>query len=215
MAGVCVAQVWAQAPAQNSVNDWKVIAGVRVGPLTAAAVKADVPRLFPQASVKDDELELEEGMVLPATWVSRENQAESLAIVWSGKTADAHPKQVFLCRGFRRVACRWQVQGVGGVIGTGTKLLDLEAMNGKPFVIHGFGFGYGGSVESWEGGKLDRLDCNHSLSIAIDGERKDGELAMAMTDDETNSFSGNKTVPTTTSALRKLCLLYTSDAADE
>lgn len=214
VAGVC----FAQTPASVQSNDWTIVPGVRVGPLTAAAVRADMAKLFPQASVKDDELELEEGMVFPATWVSREKQSESLAIVWTGKDAGAHPKQVFPCRGFRPVACKWQVQAAGGRIGSGTKLTALEALNSKPFTIHGFGFGYGGNVESWDGGKLDQADCNHTVAVAIDGERRQGDFTIALTDEDINSFSGNKSVPTTTPALRKLdpavtSILFTFPAA--
>jgi hypothetical protein len=187
------------------VNDWMVVPGVRVGPITAATVRADLQRLFPTATVADSELELDEGMVFPSTMVARETQAESLAIIWQGKGADAHPKEIFLCRGRRRVACKWHAAGVGGEIIPGMKLLDLEVMNGKPFTIHGFGWGYGSNVESWDGGAIDKVDCHHSLSIAIDGERgRDGELTLKLTDEETNSFSGNQSVPTTTPALRKL-----------
>jgi hypothetical protein len=187
------------------VNDWLVVPGVRVGPITATTVRADMKRLFPQSTVAEDELELDEGMVFPATMVARETQTESLAIVWTGKAADAHPKQVFMCRGRRRVACNWHAVGVGGDIAPGVKLLDLETMNGKPFTIHGFGWGYGGNVESWDGGRMEKLDCHRSLSIALDGERgRDGEFTTQLTDDEKISFSGNRSVSTTTPALRKL-----------
>lgn len=194
----------ALATGQSVPTDFTVVPGVRVGPVTASTVRADIKGLFPKASVAEDELELDEGMVFPATWVARENPAESLAIIWTGKAADAHPKQVFLCRGRRRTACKWHATGVGGDIATGMKLSELETMNGKPFTIHGFGWGYGGAVETWDGGALDKVDCHHSLSIALDGERKDGEFTVPLTEDEVVSFSGNRSVPSSTPALRKL-----------
>ncbi|HYA18069.1 MAG TPA: hypothetical protein VEF06_11415, partial [Bryobacteraceae bacterium] len=143
----------------GQANDFLLVPGVRVGPLTASAVKADVERLFPGATVKDDELELEEGVVLEATYVNREKRPESLAIVWTGKTPDSHPKQVFLCRGRGRGECRWHAAAPGGNITVGVKLLDLEKINGNPFTIHGFGYGYGGNIESWDGGKIGKFDC--------------------------------------------------------
>jgi hypothetical protein len=185
----------------QQANDWLLVPGVRVGPLTAKAVRADVDKLFPGSTVKDDELELDEGFVLPATFVNREKRAESLAIVWK----DGHPKDVYLCRGRGRAECKWHAAPAGGTIGVGTKLLDLEALNGGGFTIHGFGWGYGGSVESWDGGKLDRFDCNGSLTIGVDGERsRDGEFTMKITSEERDTFSGNRSIPTSTPALRKL-----------
>src|ERR1700691_5637255 len=86
---------------QNPANDWLIVPGVRVGPVTAATVRGDLQRLFPKDTVSDQELELDEGMVFPATMVARGTPSESLAIVWTGAGADAHPKQVFVCRGRR------------------------------------------------------------------------------------------------------------------
>jgi len=131
-------------------------------------------------------------MVFPATMVARGTPSESLAIVWTGKQADAHPKQVFVCRGRRRGVCKYHAPVAGGDIAVGTKLSDLEALNGKPFTMQGFGFGYGGSVLSWDDGKLGKIDCHSSLSLAIDGERDRG------------TFTGNRPVSTSTPALRKL-----------
>jgi len=194
-----------QLAGQGTVNDWLIVPGARVGLVTAKTVRADLPKLFPQATVEDQELELDEGMVFPATMVNRAKQSESLAIVWTGKAADAHPKQVFVCRGRRRGACQYHAPVAGGDIATGTKLSDLETLNGKPFTIQGFGWGYGGSVISWDDGKLQKVDCNSSLSLAIDGERnRDGDLTMDLTEAERGTFTGNRPVPSDTPSLRKL-----------
>ena len=76
--------------AQN--NDWRIVPGERIGPVTAATTRADLPRLFPGAPAKDDEIELAEGVLEPAT------QIADLSIVWSAKERDAHPARVFICR---------------------------------------------------------------------------------------------------------------------
>src|SRR5271166_2376187 len=91
LALLCLSQMAGQGP----VNDWLIVPGVRVGPVTARTVRGDLQRLFPQSTVGEGELELDEGMVFPATMVARGTPAESLAIVWTGPGADAHPKQVF------------------------------------------------------------------------------------------------------------------------
>ncbi|HWE51614.1 MAG TPA: hypothetical protein VG273_17610 [Bryobacteraceae bacterium] len=201
LALLCLSPVVGQGPA----NDWTIVPGVRVGPVTTATVKSDLARLFPGAAVADQELELDEGMVFPATMVARGTPSESLAIVWTGKDADAHPKQIFVCRGRRRGACKYHAPVPGGDIAVGTKLTELEALNGKDFTIQGFGFGYGGSVLSWDNGKLGKLDCHQSLSLAIDGERdRDGDLAGGLSEQDRGTFTGNRPVSTTTPALRKL-----------
>lgn len=199
-------QMAGQGPSSSGqANDWLIVPGVRVGPVTAGTVRGDLPRLFPGAAVADQELELDEGMVFPATMVARGTPSESLAIVWTGPGADAHPKQVFVCRGRRRGVCRYHAPVPGGDIAVGSRLSDLEALNGKAFTIQGFGFGYGGSVLSWDDGKLEKVDCNSTLSLAIDGERdRDGDLTMNLSEQERGTFTGSRPVSTTTPALRKL-----------
>jgi hypothetical protein len=191
--------------ATAQTNDWLLVPGVRVGPVTAKTVRADVARLFPGASVQEDALELEEGFVLPATFVAREKRAESLAIVWTGKTAEAHPKQVFLCRGRGRAECKWHAVAPGGTIAVGVTMLDLEKINGGGFTVHGFGYGYGGNVESWDGGAIGKFDCNNSLSVGVDGARnREGEFTVAVTSEEKQSFSGNRSIASSNAGLRKL-----------
>lgn len=185
----------------GTANDFLVVPGVRVGPITAKTVRTDLKGLFPAATIDEQELELDEGMVFPATMVDKGNQSQSLAIVWTGKTADAHPKQVYLCRGRRRGECKWHTADIS----TGKTLLDLEAVNGGPFTIQGFGWGYGGSVISWDNGKLAKADCHSSISVAIDGARnRDGDLTMDLSEADRGTFTGNRPIESTTPALRKL-----------
>src|SRR6266700_7288576 len=113
--------------APQSNNDWTLVPGVRAGPITAGTMRDDLARLFPTGAVEDDEIELDEGMLQPATFVYRRDSSETLAISWNGKGPQAHPKQIFVCHGLRRGPCRWQISGG---IRIGTRLTELEAMNG-------------------------------------------------------------------------------------
>ena len=111
-----------------------LVPGVRVGPITAGAVRGDLGRLFPKGAVEDDEIELDEGMLQPATFVYRKDPSQTLAISWNGKGPQAHPKQIFVCHGLRRGPCRWHA---AGGIAIGTRLSELETMNGGPFTRFG------------------------------------------------------------------------------
>lgn len=180
----------------QTANDWRIVPGERVGPVTAATSRADLPRLFPGAAAKDDEIELAEGVLEPAT------QIADLAIVWSGKSADAHPARIFICRGRRRSSCQWQT---ADGITLGAHLDRLEQLNGRPFSVSGFGFDYGGNVLSWNGGRLARLDCGPRLILTLDGERgRDGRLTIELTPDERHSITGDKPVPSDAPAMRKV-----------
>jgi hypothetical protein len=200
LAGVWSVSMWGQSP--PAANDWVIVPGVRVGPITATSVPEDLRRLFPADTVEDDEIELDEGMLQPATLVFKKTPSEALAISWNGKGPQAHPKQIYICFGRRRGPCRWQSSGG---IKVGTRLSELTAMNGKPFTVSGFGWNYGGNVLSWEGGALAKLDCNGRLVVTLDGERvRAGEYAVKLTAEEVRSFSGDRPIPTSNAALEKL-----------
>jgi len=183
-------------------NDWTIVPGSRVGPITASTVREDLTRLFPRDAVADDEIELDEGMLQPATFVFRGDPSRTLAISWDGKGPQAHPKQVFVCHGLRRGACVWQVSGG---IRMGIRLNELEALNGGPFTISGFGFNYGGNVRSWDGGKLAALDCGARVVLTLDGEHSGaGRYTVAMTSEETHAVRGDRPIGSSTPAMRKL-----------
>jgi len=186
--------------AQN--HDWLIVPGERAGPITAQTVRADLPRSFASAAIEEDAIELDEGVVEPATLVSKDVPSESLAILWTGKGADAHPKQIFLCRGRRRGPCKWHTDSG---ITDGTRLSELETLNGKPFTAWGFGMNYGGNVQSWDGGKLETLECGGRLTLTLDGDReRGGTLTVPLTSEERHSITGDKPVPSSTPALRKV-----------
>jgi hypothetical protein len=192
------AALWGAGPGL----DWVIVPGERVGPITAKTVRADLPGLFGVAPIEDDAIELDEGLVQPATLISKDAPSESLAVVWDGKGAEAHPKQIFLCRGRRREPCKWHM---ANGIADGTPLSRLEALNGKPFTVSGFGMNYGGNVQAWDGGKLEALECGGRLTLTLDGERQPGgALTVALTPEERHSITGDKPVPSSAPGMRKV-----------
>ncbi len=187
---------------QPAAGDSLLVPGVRVGPVTAATTRADLERLFPNQPVQDDEIELEEGILQPATYINRGQPSRALAIVWDSKGPGGHPKRIFICQGLRRGTCEWHTPDG---ISFGTRLNKLEAMNGKPFVVSGFGFGYGGNVLSWEGGRLAALDCGGKLVLTLDGEHSGpAHYAVEMTPEELHAVRGDRPIPSSTPAMQKL-----------
>ncbi|MGH9557915.1 MAG: hypothetical protein ACRD30_01655 [Bryobacteraceae bacterium] len=183
--------------AAASPADWTVVPGVRVGPITASTVRADLDRAFPEGAVENGEIELDEGVVQQGTFVYRKNSSQTLAISWN---PDGHPKQIFVCFGLRRGECQWAVPPG---IKMGMHLNQIEALNGKPFSISGFGFDYGGNVLSWNGGKLESLDCNGRVVLTLDAQRSDGQFVPALTQQELRAIIGHP-VSSAEPAMRKL-----------
>src|SRR5258707_5699156 len=112
-----------------AADDWTIVPGLRVGPITASTTREDLRRSFPTDAVQDDEIELDEGMLQKATLVYRGDPSKMLAISWND---EHHPKQVFVYFGRRRGPCRWELQNG---IKVGTRLAELEKLNGGPLTI--------------------------------------------------------------------------------
>lgn len=183
-------------------QDWNIVPGKRVGPITAKTSRDDLARLFPGSKIADDEMELDEGMLTPATFVYKGEPSRQLAIVWNGKSAEAHPKEIFICFERRSGPCDWQASNG---IRIGTRLHDLEAKNGRPFTVAGFGWNYGGNVTSWDGGSLSKWDAIGSLVFTLDADRlPNGRYAVPLSLEESHSVQGDHPVSSGAPAMRKL-----------
>ena len=93
----------------QSLPDRVIVPGQRVGPIAAGTVRADLTRLFPGAAIEDDEIELDEGLVQPATLVNKNNPSGSLPSCGTAKEQ-------------RRIRNRFSFAGDGaGDLATGTR----------------------------------------------------------------------------------------------
>jgi hypothetical protein len=176
--GQAAAQAAAQTPGQAAtdtvaqVNDWKIVPGERVGPITRASTLASLQQQFGAANVREQAILGAEGAELPGAIVYPDTPERRLAIVWG--TADGnptgnpalHPEDVEVC--YKQEpggACQWKTaQGIT----LGTSLVQLERLNGHLFHVAGFGWDYGGMVLSWDGGRLETLKAGLSLELQPD-----------------------------------------------
>jgi hypothetical protein len=51
-------------------------------------------------------------------------------------------------------ASRWNLSGIT----IGSSLAEVQKVNGKPFLVNGFDWDYGGFVADWKGGALGRME---------------------------------------------------------
>lgn len=149
--------LWAAAavrPASDG-NDWLIVPGKRIGPITAKTTRADLVRLFGEKNVEDSDIVVSDGGREPGTVVFGGEPDAVLGILWTSDNADATVSGVVVCYGSGAPEhCRWHtVEGISFA----TTLKALERLNGRKFKLNGFDWGYGGLITSWEGGRLERL----------------------------------------------------------
>jgi hypothetical protein len=153
MAGLLLS--FAALESAGDSNDWLIVPGKRIGPITPRTSRADLVRFFGDKNVEDSEVVVSDGGREPGTLVFAAEPDATLAVLWADDNPDLGVLSVVVCYGSKQPdKCRWHT---AEAIGFGTTLKALEHLNGRKFKLNGFDWGSGGLVTSWEGGRLERL----------------------------------------------------------
>ena len=132
------------------VLDWRIVPGVRVGPLTATASAADLIASYGAENVRDEPYPLGEGESEPGTVIFPDDPAKRVLILWS----DLEKKTMPLAARIDTAGSQWKTaEGLS----VGSTLKRVEELNGKPFLLYGFGWDYGGQLVDSNGGALKDL----------------------------------------------------------
>ena len=165
------------APAVTQKNDWLIVPGQRVGPITATTTRAELDSLFGKQNVQERNLEGSGGPEA-ATVVYPGDQSAALAITWDRE----RPAAIRICAGNQTGPCKWRTAS-GIRIGLPTR--ELDKLNGKSFQVSGFNQD-DGKVVSWRHGALeeDPAACGHLVvglapAAMVDGRSMSkGESAL-------------------------------------
>jgi len=96
----------------------------------------------------------------------------------------------------RGKASRWKT---AHEISLGTSLTQLEQINGRPFVLSGFGWDYSGTVESWQNGALSKdLEGNGRVILRLDTEQKSANQA------DLGQVQGDRPFPSSDAVMQKV-----------
>ncbi len=174
-----------------SQNDWLIVPGKRVGPISATTSRADLERLFGKENLRDEKVYLVEGQTAPGTLVYPKDPKRRLAVVWK----DPGKKKIELIKLTGSVS-EWR--SVDGIT-LGTRLTKLEQMNGKPITFLGFGWDYGGNVTNWNEGTLDKKPYGLALRLCAETARRD-----KLTTQEMEGLTGDQEVQSDKPAAQKL-----------
>lgn len=137
------------SPVPAHQNDWLIVPGKRLGPITPNSTRADLDRFFGKANVDDQPVDSGDGPE-PATRVYSATAESALSIFWTGtKISDIMP-----CYPESTTHCKWHTEDG---ITLGSTLEKLESLNGRPFQLVMWGSDVGGNITSWRAGKLAPL----------------------------------------------------------
>ncbi|MFL5535568.1 MAG: hypothetical protein ACJ8AP_07685 [Gemmatimonadales bacterium] len=135
------------APAPPA-SDWQVSLRSGNGPLTPEGSEVELRERYGPSAVDSVRIELGEGETTPGTVLYPGDSLRRAEIVWKDTVSRRGPARVIL----RGTQSKWQV---GQGISLGSSLQELERLNGRPFVLAGFGWDYAGVITDWKGGALD------------------------------------------------------------
>ena len=119
----------------------------RVGAVHRGGSEAELQRTFGPDRVHDHLVQVGEGFVCRGTKIDFPG-GDSLEVTWLDANSRTTPDNV------RVLGKRWATREG---LRLGSTLQDLEKMNGDPFKLSGFGWDYGGTVGTWNGGILAYL----------------------------------------------------------
>ncbi len=122
---------------------------------------------FGKSNVSRDTVYVE-GDGFPASIVFPKEPDRRLEVLWWNEKARRRPATI-------------QADGAGWVgprgIRVGMTLGEVEALNGKPFTLLGFGWDFGGRISEWKGGAFDNLPGSCQLIVFFSEEQNVDEAA--------------------------------------
>lgn len=131
------------------------------GPFAKGVTHASLVKAFGRPHVAFLAVGTGEGETAQASVVFPRDKARRIEILWKNERARRDPAEIRT-----GVAAQWSTaQGIR----RGMTLSEIEALNGRPFTLYGFGFDYGGTTLDWKGGALATQPggCTLALRFAM------------------------------------------------
>jgi hypothetical protein len=143
------------------------------GPLARDGSEAALAKAFGAANVTRAAIDVGEGMTEPGTIVFAKDAKRRIDILWHDSARRIRPATINVAPG---ATWRIAIPDAEPAIRQGMSLAQVEAANGRPFEILGFGWDRGGHAGDWKGGRLAKPDGGCELTLRFEPEP--GFLAM-------------------------------------
>jgi hypothetical protein len=128
-----------------SIDTDLIIPAKSVGDITAALTVDDFSALIGHPQVTAQPVGVGEGFVCDGARLTY-SKSNFLDVIWTDPKAQA---------GISSVHVHGDKWSTADGLRIGLNLTEVEAINGRPFTLSGFGWDYGGTVGSWRDGNLD------------------------------------------------------------
>jgi hypothetical protein len=148
------------------------------GPFAKDADEAALVRAFGADNVAREEIDIGEMATEPGAVVFPNDPKRRIEVLWHFTAERRQPRSIII-RGASTwtIAARFPDQRR---IAVGTHLGQVEAINGKPFLLNGFGWANGGYAVSWENGAIPRsVPCRLDMLFEPDTKVKGNALKRA------------------------------------
>lgn len=132
---------------KSPASEWQIVPG-RAGPVTSQSSEAELRQRFGPSAVESTRIDIGEGETAVGVVLYPGDSLRRAEVIWQDSVNRRRPARLIL-RGNRTL---WQLNRG---ISLGTNLQELERLNGRPFLLAGFGWDYAGVITDWKGGALD------------------------------------------------------------
>jgi hypothetical protein len=135
------------------------------GPVIQHTHEADLRRVYGDANVRDERIQIGEGESAPGAVLFPDDSLRRLEIIWGDSSARGEPSRLIL----RGSKSKWSLEAG---VSLGSTLAQLEKLNGRPFTLAGFGWDFAGVVLDWNGGSLADESRNVKVYLAPDAAKQ-------------------------------------------
>lgn len=153
-ASLCLASSFAQAETQP----------LTCGGIPANSTAASLAKTYGAANVVTQSVAGAEGAEVKTTVIFPKDKSKRLIVFWKDESARKGIDSLIVRRDDKANPTNWEIAGLT----LASTLADIEKANGKSFQLSGFGWDYGGFVNEWNGGKLEKLAGGCRLILRLE-----------------------------------------------
>jgi hypothetical protein len=145
-------------------------------PVSRDSDEAALVKSFGAGNVVHEDIDIGEGATEPASVIFPNDPKRRIEVLWYFADKRQKPKWITVRRG-----STWtfsQAPPDRRRITVGASLADVEAINGRPFLINALGWALGGYALDWQGGALARAGSDCELTLVFEPHPKATDAAV-------------------------------------